>query len=180
MAQNRLDRDAWLLAATSALIEEGPGALRVEPLARALGVTKGSFYWHFKDRAALRAAVLTKWFEDATLGVINHVDGAAGSPEERLRELITASFSHAGRRDRAFRAWAAQDDAAALMVEQVDRRRLDYVQALFEASGQPRRIARLRARVAYAALVGEQHLAVTLPKAQRVDAALAMVELLLQ
>src|ERR1041385_3058034 len=63
----RLDKNQWLRATRLALLTGGPDAVRVEPLARELGVTKGSFYWHFGDRADLLEALLVEWEEETAL-----------------------------------------------------------------------------------------------------------------
>src|SRR5690606_13043756 len=65
----RLEATAWVDAGIEILVRESIEHVRVERLARELGVTKGSFYWHFKDREDLQAAILDRWFQKATVGV---------------------------------------------------------------------------------------------------------------
>jgi AcrR family transcriptional regulator len=131
-----LDRQAWLRAAAKALAASGVEAVRVEPLAQALGVTKGSFYWHFRDREALLDGLLGHWEQVATLGVIDLVDADGGSPAQRLERLIGLG----ARYDRtateaAIRAWALHDARTAAAVARVDARRSSYVEDLLRGSG---------------------------------------------
>src|ERR1051325_11082310 len=75
----RLDAEAWVAAAFDALAEGGVDAVRVEPLAKALGITKGSFYWHFADRRALLDAMLTAW-ADGRIAAIREQATARRAP----------------------------------------------------------------------------------------------------
>ena len=150
----RLGQEQWISAGLKALMAAGVESIRVEPLAKALGVTKGSFYWHFADRPALLAAMLTAWEERATDAVIREVDNASGAPLERLTRLFRLTASADGRLERAIRHWAAQDDAARAAQSRVDERRIAYVAALFEALGFSAEDARTRAQLAYLSLIG--------------------------
>ena len=76
MSELQQSRASWITAALEVLASEGIGRVRVEPLAKKLGVTKGSFYWHFDDRPALHAAMLAQWQETQTLGIIAMVEAA--------------------------------------------------------------------------------------------------------
>lgn len=150
----RLGRADWVLAALRVLVANGVEAVRVEPLAKRLGVTKGSFYWHFGDRPALLAAVLTEWERRATLAIIAEVEAGGGSADERLLALFRLAFAADGRLDRRIRAWAEDDAAAAKILLRVDRRRVGYLRRLFVELGFDPMGARVRARLAYNALVG--------------------------
>lgn len=175
----RLSADAWTDAALRVLADDGVEAVRVEPLGRALGVTKGSFYWHFANRRALLDAALERWEEAATEAVITRVETAAAEPAERLRVLTRLAFDKGGSLDRAVRAWAIEDEVAARTVERVDARRVRFVEKLFEGHGHGRAAAAQRARMLYSALVGEAHLSVAIGRRRRVAWALANLELLL-
>ena len=159
---------------------EGVEGVRVEPLARALEVTKGSFYWHFADRRALLDSVLVEWERSATEGVIERVEAAKEAPAERLRELTRVVFRHGGPLDRAIRAWAAHDESAAKSIARVDAKRYDFVRGLFEAHGLSKQAAAVRARLLYTSLVGEQHTSLRLSRERRVEWALQNLELLLR
>lgn len=151
----RLGRDDWLAAATAALAEDGIDAVRVEPLAQRLGITKGSFYWHFRDRPALLAALLEEWEQRATLAIIDQVEAGGGTASARLLRLFLLTLDADPRLERRLRAWAAGDPAAAAIVERVDRRRLRYLRGLFAALGFTPPEARARAHLVYYSTLGE-------------------------
>jgi AcrR family transcriptional regulator len=153
--EDRLSRTDWLTTALGALARDGAAAIRVEPLAKRLGVTKGSFYWHFADRPALLAAVLAEWERRATDAVIVEVERAGGDAGAKLGNLFRIVFGADGRLDRAIRAWAANDAAAAAVQARVDRRRLDYLERQFAALGFAADDAAARARFAYQSLIGD-------------------------
>ena len=165
--------------ALAVMAAEGVEAVRVEPLARALEVTKGSFYWHFVDRRALLDSVLVQWERLATEGVIERVEAAYDAPAERLRELTRIVFLRGGRLDRAIRAWAAHDESAAKAIARVDAKRYEFVRGLLEEHGLSSRLAEVRARLLYTSLVGEQHTSLRLSRKRRVEWALANLELVL-
>ena len=150
----KLGRADWLAAAFSALAHRGIEAVRVEPLAKRLGITKGSFYWHFADRGELLAALLAEWEQRATLAIIAAVERRGGSARERLLELFRRAFAADGRLDRRLRAWAEDDPQAAAVMARVDRRRLDYLRHLFTEIGFPPAQADIRSQLVYDALIG--------------------------
>ena len=155
----RLSRLEWIDAAVHALGERGVDALRVEPLAKSLGVTKGSFYWHFADRRELHRAVLQRWEELATGRIIDQVESIrSDDPAAKLRTLLDLTFRGDPNGDAvesAVRAWAQQDPEAATTTGKVDRRRLVYVATLLRQAGLPPKLARRRARLLYRTLIGE-------------------------
>ena len=151
----RLGRDAWVVAGLKALADSGVEAVRVERLAGALGVTKGSFYWHFADRQALLAAVLEAWKARATADIITQVEAKGGDARARMHALMTIVFLSDGRLDRQVRAWAANDVQARLAQEEIDGLRTGYLERLFAGLGFGRAEARARARFAYHALIGQ-------------------------
>ena len=156
---NRLGRDQWVMAALYALGESGTDAISVEPLAKSLGVTKGSFYWHFEDRRALHEAVLSRWEDIATAQIIEQVESSAVSDaRQRLRRLFEIVFGGGSTGDgieSAMRAWARIDTDVAAAAVRVDQRRLNYVSSLLREIGLPRALADQRARILYRTLVGE-------------------------
>ncbi|MDH3200521.1 MAG: TetR/AcrR family transcriptional regulator [Myxococcales bacterium] len=177
--KDRLSAARWTEMALQVLADRGIEAVRVEPLARALGVTKGSFYWHFADRQDLFDSLLLQWERLATLNVIEAVELACDEPDERLRELTRLVFRHGGPLDRAVRAWASHDEEAAHVVERVDTQRYAFVRGLLEAHGLAPTTAAMRARLLYTSLIGEQHTSLTLSRKRRVEWALANLEVLL-
>ena len=152
--EDRLSRQDWLTAALGALARDGVAALRVEPLAKKLGVTKGSFYWHFADRPALLTAVLVEWERRATDAIIVEVEAAGGDAAAHLALLFQITAAADGRLDRAIRAWAQNDAEAATVQGRVDGRRFTYLEAQFAELGFPAAEAASRARLSYQALIG--------------------------
>ena len=118
-----------------------------------MGVSRGSFYWHFADVDAFHAAVLQHWREVAAEQVIAALDALPPS-QSPIAQLLTRSFSRKPALERAIRSWATHAAVAAAAVEAVDRRRLGYVESLIEASGIAPGIARARAQILYWAFLG--------------------------
>ncbi len=137
MALTRTPRSSWIDEGLRALAAGGPDAVRIEPLARALGVTKGGFYWHFDDRRALLEEMLETWERASVDEVIERVEGESGDARARLRRLFALVSSSEAREllrtDLAVRDWARRDKAAAKRLRRVDNRRMDYMRSLFAA-----------------------------------------------
>lgn len=149
----RHDREAWVTAATAALREGGIAAVQIEPLARSLGATKGSFYWHFADRAALLAALL-EWWTLETDWLIRAAREAA-TPRERLLRYFTLVAAHREYPpDAEILSWARRDADVAREVNQTERARLAFIEEELAATGLAPDEARRRARVAYLATQG--------------------------
>ncbi|EDM76155.1 transcriptional regulatory protein [Plesiocystis pacifica SIR-1] len=154
----RLSKDDWIAAAAARFADAGAAAVRVEPLAKVLGVSKGSFYWHFSDRAALLAAIVDAWEQRGTLEIIDAVEEAADDPGKRLWILIERTFGTPAEADAfeaAVRAWAAQDAHAQAVAKRVDHQRLAFVAELLRAAGIPKAEAKRRADLLYCTLIGE-------------------------
>lgn len=128
----RTPRASWVQAGLRALSAGGPDAVRVEPLAKSLKVTKGGFYWHFRDRQALLDAMLDTWEEALVDAAIVIADRGGGSGRTRLRRLFAAAGAE-GILDLelSVRDWARRDPAVAARVTRVDNRRLAYLRPLF-------------------------------------------------
>jgi AcrR family transcriptional regulator len=175
----RLDAEAWIAAAFDALADGGIDAVRVEPLAKALAITKGSFYWHFADRRALIDAMLTAWAE-GRIAAIREQALTRGEPAAVLRMLADLYTHRANVRglaiELAIRSLARTDDAAAKAVRSVDRERLRHVGALFAALGWPAADAQGRAVLFYSYLFGQSLLdAQVVPIATRDNAIYALI-----
>ena len=128
MATKRLTRQSWIDAGLTALVAKGPMSLAAEPLARQLGATKGSFYWHFKDVPALHDAVVKDW-QSRALSDIATALSESGSAEQRLRAFGNRLLADA--QDPAIRSWA-QTSAP---VADVDTERLTYIASLLAHLG---------------------------------------------
>ncbi|CAM4187787.1 HTH tetR-type domain-containing protein [Novosphingobium lubricantis] len=149
-----LSPDAWTDAALSALAIHGIDGVRVEVLARDIDVTKGSFYWHFKDRDALLVKMLERWRERTTLALMKRLDSASEFPEERLRQLLRLPMQRersafAAEVELAIRMWSRKDARALAVLEEVDELRLSYIERLLIGSAVPASVARARAVLAY-------------------------------
>jgi AcrR family transcriptional regulator len=133
MAEARKSSQDWIVAGFRALAVAGPQAVRAERLARDLGVSKGSFYWHFADVAALRDAMLAHWVDAATAQPIAQADAAGPDPMARLHSLIISlSADLAGPyggpgAETGLRAWGRSDAVVAAAVAAVDARRLGWL-----------------------------------------------------
>jgi AcrR family transcriptional regulator len=146
----------WLLAGLDALRKGGVGAVRVERLATDVGVTKGSFYWHFRDRGALLDALLEFWSREMTDAEFERIQTLRAGLAARLLALAEDVLEKGmGRYDPAIRAWGRSDRKVAAAVAQVDRRRVRALTGFFEEGGFGAAEARTRARLFYTFLLGE-------------------------
>lgn len=133
MAPARTPRSSWIEQGLRALATGGPDAVRIEPLAKALGVTKGGFYWHFADRGALLKEMLDTWERTGVEDVISRAERHGGDARAKLRRLFAeaSSSDRLLRVDLAVRDWARRDRAVARRLRRVDNRRMDYMRGLF-------------------------------------------------
>ena len=132
----RTPRNRWIEEGLRALAAGGPDAVRIESLARALGVSKGGFYWHFNDRRALLEEMLDAWehtWVDEVIEAVEDEDGDARSRLRRLFALAAASGGELLKIELAIRDWARREEAVAKRLRQVDNRRMDYMRSLFGA-----------------------------------------------
>ena len=138
------------------LRECGVDHVKVEPLAERLAVTKGSFYWHFKNRNDLLRSLPEFWARSQTDPVVAHVETTAGSAIDKMRAILEfIAREDPDRYDNAMRAWAIFDPEVAAAVAQIDDRRMATVRALFEGAGLNPDDAAFRARLWYFYDVGE-------------------------
>ena len=131
MAKVQTPRDAWVDAALEALAAGGPEAVRVEALAKKLGVSKGGFYWHFKDRGALLEQMLDSWEQTMVEDVIQRVESRPADPRTKLRRLFALAPSANFRVELALRDWSRRNRDVAHRLRRVDRRRTEWLQSLF-------------------------------------------------
>lgn len=128
----RLTPEHWLTAGFAALSSRGPTALAAEPLARALGTTKGSFYWHFKDVPAYHNALIAAWRAKAIAALENAVSEAT-SPDQRLRDFGASLLNN--KDEAAFRNWAQTNAHVAGALCTIDAERLTYLTLLLRELG---------------------------------------------
>ncbi|MDP5240181.1 TetR family transcriptional regulator [Uliginosibacterium sp. 31-16] len=153
-----LDRTAWIDFATRVLAEDGVDGLRVEVLARKLSVTKGSFYWHFKDRQALLNSVVTAWRDARVQEVELQVAIPAAEATAQIRRILdqyaTTPNQQRMRTELALRDWARRDSFVAAAVETVDQARLQNAMRLFSLAGYPAEEAHTRALLMFTHVFG--------------------------
>lgn len=148
----------WVNGAVAALGDGGIDAVRVEPLAKALGVSKGSFYHHFSNRRALLQALLDQWEQLGTSAIIDQVEAASDEQAGQLAALVRVSCTPDALGDAvetSIRAWAATDEIAREATARVDQRRLDYVTALLVGTGMKKAQAKRRAAMFYRVIIGD-------------------------
>ncbi|WP_155944564.1 TetR/AcrR family transcriptional regulator [Pseudoxanthomonas sp. Root630] len=150
----RLSADDWAQAALDLIAEQGVSAVAVEPLARRLGVTKGSFYWHFPSRDALLQAALERWEAVEQESIFGSLEQVA-DPRERLRAL----FQLVGHEVKPHIIYsellkALDHPSVQPVIDRISQRRLEYLVAMFRQAGLQRIDATHRARLTYAAYVG--------------------------
>lgn len=155
-----LGRDDWLDAAYDAVADGGLDAVRVLTLAGRLGVTRGSFYWHFADHAELVSALLERWREREVAAVHAMRRDLRDDPTAELERLLDAALSRRGpdlkdvRFELALRAVGRRDEAVAAMLAEVDAERMALFEAKFQRlTGERRRSSELAA-LFYVAVVG--------------------------
>lgn len=156
--RTQLDRGNWIESAIDVLAREGVAGLRVEVLAKRCGVTKGSFYWHFKDRQDLLAAILEHWRVGRIRDIEKVTTVPPGNERDQLHfavEVYGASRNRKGMSiELAIRDWARHDLQAAAVVEAVDLYRLECTRKLFVAAGMSDAEAKSRSLLLYACVFG--------------------------
>lgn len=174
----RLHQDDWLLHALETLRRRGVSGLRVEPLARSLGVTTGSFYWHFKDRQDLLDRLLEHWTDTMTAAIAERKerqDGAGAQLASLLEEVTREDWN---RFEIAIRSWAIWDPSARRAVRTVDECRLAYVEGLFRELGFSHEQAEIRAYMLIFYQVGEAGFSIQHSLERRLELAQKRLEIL--
>ena len=152
-----LTEDDWLRAAMEVLRTQGVGGVRVLTLAKRLAVTRGSFYWHFRDRQDLLDHMLDWWDREMTDTVIAHVDAVRGDAYRRavaLGDLVLKE--DLARYDLSMQSWATGDPKVAAVVERVLKKRVAYLASLFHDAGFSRAEGRARGHLMATYIMGER------------------------
>jgi AcrR family transcriptional regulator len=153
----RTPRNRWIEEGLRALGDGGPEAVRIEPLAQALGVSKGGFYWHFSGRQSLLEEMLDAWertWVDDVIEAVEAEDEDARSRLRRLFALAAASGSELLKVELAIRDWARREEAVAARLRRVDNRRMDYMRSLFGAICEDDDDVEARCLLAFSLFVG--------------------------
>ncbi|MBN8870737.1 MAG: TetR/AcrR family transcriptional regulator [Solirubrobacterales bacterium] len=152
----RTPRESWIEEGLRTLARGGPDAVRIEPMAKALGVTKGGFYGHFGGRKEFLKAMLDSWELATTEETIERVGAADAEAGSRLRRLFELTSGSIVAIDLAVRDWARRDEAVAERVRRIDARRMDYLRSLFaEICSGPDEVE-ARTMLAYSLLIGNR------------------------
>ena len=152
-----LTREDWARAALGAIGEGGVKAVAVERLAKTLGASRGSFYWHFRDRADLIDAALELWARENTAELVPELDAIA-DPVKRLRTLLRSVYEQPVDAVELTLSAAGDDPAVAPVFARVTRQRIDFLHRIFTDLGLPPSQAAARAWLAYAFYIGHHQL----------------------
>lgn len=153
----RGSREVWLEAAKAAFLDSGVDAVKVQPLGAALGLSRTSFYWFFKDRAALLEALLALWEETNTHALTEASSAYAETISEAVLNLLSVFLDETRfqpRFDMAVRGWAHKSDAVTARVAEADATRLEAIRAMFQRFGFDAAEADVRARTVYLVQIG--------------------------
>ncbi len=160
MAPTRTPRERWIAEGLSVLAAGGPDAVRVEVLAKRLGVTKGGFYGSFADRDALLDAMLDTWERESTDEVLARVDREGGDPKTRIHRagMLTFENDRLLPIDLAVRDWARRDDAVARRLRRVDNRRMGLLREMIGTFCADADEVEARSLIAFCVAIGEHFL----------------------
>lgn len=169
VAKVRTPRTAWVEAALQALATGGPEAIRIEALAAQLGVSKGGFYWHFDDRAALLEELLDIWEQRVVGDVIARVESEPGEPRAKLQHLFELASTAVGLLpvELALRDWSRRDGDVAARLHRVDNRRMEYLRSLFRPICVDEDDAEARSLLAFSLFIGSSFIAAEHPGRSR-------------
>lgn len=174
----------WIDAAMELLVQKSIDAVNVDTLAKRLGITRGSFYWHFSDREDLLARLLESWREASTHQVIVRFERQGATPKELIAELLALPFrgesaKRASSIELAIRAWARRDRLAHQAVAAVDAHRLSYIAQCFVALQFSLHQAQARAFMLYSYLQAESNVSANIPESARLERRAEVERLLL-
>jgi AcrR family transcriptional regulator len=154
--RNQLQRFDWLQRALEIFVEEGIDAVRITRLADDLGVTRGSFYWHFENRADLIGSLVSFWKDKNTAAIVDTMTQATSLADGIFRFfetcIDTAQFDP--RLDLAIREWARRSEGIHELVDSEDEARIDALRLYFLRFDYPMPEALIRARVLYYSQIG--------------------------
>jgi AcrR family transcriptional regulator len=149
----KVSANDWISAALKALAADGFTAVKADILAKTLGVSRGSFYWHFENIDKFHLCVMQRWQEIATDAIILRVEGSAKGTS-RLRLLIRLALTADSSLETGMRAWGSSFHPAMPFIQKVDQLRLNYIERLILDAGLDAALARTRARIIYWTYLG--------------------------
>ena len=169
---SRTPRTRWIDEGLQALAAGGSDAVRIEPLARTLGVTKGGFYGYFDDRRALLDEMLDVWERRSVDDVIERIEHGGGDAHDKLRHLSALAGARRGevlRIDLAVRDWARRDKRVARRLKRVDNRRMEYLRSLFRPLARDEADVEVRCLLFYSLWIGNHFIAADHPRQSRAE-----------
>lgn len=156
---DRLSAEDWIQRGLKSLELKGPKALKAEPLAVELGVSRGSFYWHFKNVRDYHRAVLEAWEQSAVEAPYDRtLELGEDDPVQALERLIASSMKVRVGLESAVLSWASDDAPAAEAVQRVNRRRMELLAGLLLQAGVSAEVAQARAAILCAVYLGRTRL----------------------
>ena len=180
---SNLSRKDWIDFALQKLSKEGIDKVTIAALARDLKVTKGSFYWHFKDREDLLKAMLVRWEETGSEVVFSEVKRVGGDAKRRLKHMSDIIFKRYGDQlnfELALREWGRKDPKIRHIIAQEDERRMDYMRGLFAEIYADPKIAEAKAWLLFSLYVGETTITAPVKKQNREELLWVCMESLLE
>ena len=178
-APTRTPRSSWIDEGLKVLAEGGPDAVRIDSLAKALGVTRGGFYWHFDDRRALLDEMLDTWEHRSLDEVLERVEREGGAPEAKVRQAGMLTFSRELLPiDLAVRDWARRDESVAERLRRVDNRRMEYLRSLIGVSHADAGEIEARSLLSFSLAIGNHFIAADHGPRSRTDVLEVAVRLL--
>ncbi len=175
----RGSEELWLDAAYKILVESGVESVKVMPLAKALNMSRTSFYWHFEDRDALLDALIRRWEKKNTGNLISRTEAYAETITEAIFNLFDCWVNPElfdARLDFAIRNWAQQSPKLKTILEQTDQERIAAIRAMFARFGFDQQQADVRAHTVYYTQVGYISMMVNEPMDERLGRTPAYVE----
>jgi AcrR family transcriptional regulator len=153
----RLSKQDWLEQSLLILAEVGASELTIDKLTQKLGVTKGSFYHHFKGYQDFKIALLEMFEEKGTLNVIR-ITEEASTPENKLQRLLETTTGYPENLELQIRAWALQDNDVRKYQERIDRQRMEYLKDLYLAITGDEHKSMTAAKILYTVYIGSQQM----------------------
>ncbi|MGO8769377.1 MAG: TetR/AcrR family transcriptional regulator [Mycobacterium sp.] len=176
----RTPSEAWIDAGLAILAQMGPDAVRVERLARQLGVTRGGFYRQFRSRDELLEAMLDTWERRCVDDVREQVEREGGDAKRKIRRAGVLTFAEELMPlDLAVRSWARRDPAVAARLQKVDNARMDYVRGLLQSCSVPPDDTEAVALLVFSLVIANQLIAAEHPQQSRGDVVKQATRLLL-
>ena len=156
--KQKMTREEWLDRALVIINHQHFGTLRIDRLVRVMGVTKGSFYWHFESRKDFIVKLIEHWDKTFTENVIEHIESLTGNPKECLLELMLfITDNQLAQYDFAIHALAQNEPEAFPLIKEVLNKRITFVASLFSAMGFKKDEVKLRSRAAVMFMTQEQN-----------------------